>query len=100
MAAANLKGGSKRRLAINESSWQYNSIHTCVGAFSKPVSYDRLFRPAEIDELAYPMAIGFDIGEANELRMTLQLAVPISIGGGSSSGSGEAAGRRRRRKRR
>ena len=50
------------------------------------------FDQRDIDELAYPMAIGFDIGEANELRMTLQLAVPISIGGGSSGGSGEAAG--------
>ncbi|MGE5612989.1 MAG: Ger(x)C family spore germination protein [Bacillota bacterium] len=42
----------------------------------------------EIDELAYPMAIGLDVGEANELRMTLQLAVPISIGGGSSGSRG------------
>lgn len=50
------------------------------------------FDQREIDELAYPMAIGFDIGEANELRMTLQLAVPISIGGGSSGGSGGSSG--------
>lgn len=46
------------------------------------------FDQREIDELAYPMAIGFDIGKANELRMTLQLAAPISISGGSSKSSG------------
>ncbi|MGI6669258.1 MAG: hypothetical protein ACOX4M_07655 [Acetivibrionales bacterium] len=55
------------------------------------------FDQREIDELAYPMAIGLDVGEANELRMTLQLAVPISIGGGSGGarkGAEEAAERR------
>lgn len=50
------------------------------------------FDQREIDELAYPMAIGLDVGEANELRMTLQLAVPISIGGGSGGGEGGGGG--------
>ena len=40
----------------------------------------------EIDDMAYPIAIGFDIGKANILRMTLQLAVPLSIGGGGGEG--------------
>lgn len=40
----------------------------------------------ELDDMAYPVALGFDKGETNELRMTLQLAVPLSIGG---EGGGE-----------
>jgi len=43
----------------------------------------------EIDDMAYPLAIGLDIGHANVLRMTLQLAAPLSIGGG---GAGESGG--------
>lgn len=46
----------------------------------------------ELDDMAYPVAIGFDKGEANKLRMTLQLAVPIAIGGGSDSGGGGQEG--------
>ena len=46
----------------------------------------------EIDDMAYPIAIGFDIGKANILRMTLQLAVPLSIGGGGGGESGGGGG--------
>lgn len=42
----------------------------------------------EIDELAYPMAIGLDLGEANILRLTLQLAAPLAVGGGGENGGG------------
>lgn len=42
----------------------------------------------EIDDLAYPIAIGLDMGEANSLRMTLQLAAPLAIGGGGGEESG------------
>lgn len=46
----------------------------------------------EIDELAYPLAIGLDIGEADSLRLTLQLAAPLAIGGSSGSGSESGGG--------
>ncbi len=46
----------------------------------------------EIDDLAYPLAIGLDVGEANKLRMTLQLAAPLSIGGGGGGESGGGGG--------
>lgn len=46
----------------------------------------------ELDDMAYPVAIGFDKGEANKLRMTLQLAVPISIGGSGGGGGGGGGG--------
>lgn len=46
----------------------------------------------EIDELAYPLAIGMDLGEANALRLTLQLASPLAIGGSSSEGGGGGGG--------
>ncbi len=47
--------------------------------------YDR----RELDDLAYPVALGFDKGVTNELRMTLQLALPIAIGGGEGGGGGD-----------
>lgn len=51
------------------------------------------FDQREIDELAYPMAMGLDIGEANKLRLTLQLAAPLSIGaGGGGDGGGKGGG--------
>lgn len=52
------------------------------------------FDQREVDELAYPMAMGLDIGEANKLRLTLQLAAPLSIsaGGGGGGGGGEKGG--------
>lgn len=50
------------------------------------------FDQREIDQLAYPMAMGLDIGEANKLRLTLQLAAPLSINGGGESGGGGGEG--------
>lgn len=46
----------------------------------------------EIDDLVYPIALGLDIGEANKLRLTLQLASPLSIGG--SQNGGEEGGKK------
>lgn len=40
----------------------------------------------EIDDLAYPLAMGLDVGEADVLRMSLQLAAPLKIGGGGGDG--------------
>jgi len=48
------------------------------------------FDQRETDDLAYPMAMGLDIGEANKLRLTLQLAAPLTISGGG--GGGESSG--------
>ncbi len=46
----------------------------------------------EIDDLAYVVAIGFDEGKTNYLRVTLQIAKPGSIagGGGGESGGGKS----------
>lgn len=49
------------------------------------------FDRRELDDLAYPIALGFDKGKANELRMTLQLAVPTNIAGGEGGGGGDGA---------
>ena len=46
----------------------------------------------EIDDMAYPIAMGLDVGHANVLRMTLQLAAPLSIGGGGAGESGGGGG--------
>jgi spore germination protein KC len=46
----------------------------------------------EIDELAYPLALGLDIGEADNLRLTLQLAAPLAIGGGGGGGDSGGGG--------
>ncbi len=52
------------------------------------------FDQREIDDLAYPLALGLDEGVADNLRLTLQLAAPLSIGGGGggSSGGGSEGG--------
>ena len=50
------------------------------------------FDQREVDELAYPMAMGLDIGEANKLRLTLQLAAPLSISAGGNGGEGNSGG--------
>lgn len=49
--------------------------------------YDR----KEIDDLTYAIAVGFDKGKVNDLRLTLQYAQPASLsgGGGGSSSGGE-----------
>jgi spore germination protein KC len=46
------------------------------------------FDRRELDDMAYPVALGFDKGKTNALKMTLQLAVPITIGG-EGGGKGE-----------
>ncbi len=43
----------------------------------------------EVDELSYAIALGFDKGSTNALRLTMQLAVPLSIGGGEGSSGGK-----------
>jgi len=43
----------------------------------------------EIDDLAYPLAMGLDLGEAEVLRMSLQLAAPLKIGGGGGEKGSE-----------
>ena len=46
----------------------------------------------EVDDLAYPIAIGLDVGEANKLRLTLQLVSPLSVGAGQGSEGGGGGG--------
>jgi len=43
----------------------------------------------EIDDLAYPLAMGLDLGETEVLRLTLQLAAPLKISGGGGESGGE-----------
>lgn len=59
-----------------------------------PVLLAGCFDIREIDEMAYPLAIGLDKGEANILRISLQLAAPLAIGegGGGESGGGGGGG--------
>lgn len=46
----------------------------------------------ELDDQAYVIALGFDEGKTNYLRITLQIAKPGAIAGESSGGSGAAKG--------
>jgi len=43
----------------------------------------------EIDDMAYVVSLGLDKGKTNELRMTIQIAIPVASGGG---GGGEESG--------
>jgi spore germination protein KC len=56
------------------------------------ISLSGCYDQREIDDLAYPLAIGLDVGEADILRMTLQLAAPLAIGGGGGGESGGGGG--------
>jgi len=56
------------------------------------ISLTGCFDQVEIDEYAYPMGMGLDIGEAGKLRLTLQLASPLSIGAGGGGESGGGGG--------
>ena len=51
----------------------------------------------EVDDLAYVLAVGLDKGQTNELKVTMQLAVPNALGGGGgggvSGGSGGGGGK-------
>jgi len=44
------------------------------------------FDRREVDELAYVMAIGLDKGKTNDIKMTLQMAVPLAFGSGNEGG--------------
>lgn len=44
------------------------------------------FDRREVDELAYVMAIGLDKGKTNDVKMTLQMAVPLAFGSGNEGG--------------
>lgn len=48
----------------------------------------------EVDDLTYAIAIGFDKGNVNPLKLTLQYAIPLAIGsgGGGGGGGGESGG--------
>ncbi|MEN6313010.1 MAG: Ger(x)C family spore germination protein [Clostridiaceae bacterium] len=56
------------------------------------VLFSGCYDKREVDELAYPLAIGLDVGEANILRLSLQLAAPLAIGGGGGGSSGGGGG--------
>jgi spore germination protein KC len=63
------------------------AIFTCVLLSG---CYDR----REVDDLTYVIAIGFDKGKTNALRMTLQYVIPTALGGekGGSGGGGAGGG--------
>ena len=46
----------------------------------------------EIDSLAYPIAMGLDIGKTNNLKLTLQIAVPLATEGGGGESSKDGGG--------
>ncbi|HEX3031730.1 MAG TPA: Ger(x)C family spore germination protein, partial [Bacillota bacterium] len=46
------------------------------------------FDKREIDQLSYVMALGFDEGTANKVRITIQYANPKNIGSGAEGGGG------------
>ncbi len=50
--------------------------------------YDR----REVDDLSYVIAVGFDKGTVNPLRMTIQYAIPLAIGGSGGGGGGGGGG--------
>lgn len=73
--------------------WKAGRILAVLVILVFSLSLSGCYDKREIDDLAYPLAIGLDIGEANTLRLTLQLAQPLAIGaGGGGEGGGGGGG--------
>jgi len=53
------------------------------------ITFTGCYDKKEIDELAYVMAIGFDKGNSNSLKLTFQCAIIQSKGGGGGSSDNE-----------
>lgn len=68
---------------------KYRLIATFLIVCLQCTMFTGCFDKREIDDMAYPIALGFDKGKTNELRMTLQLAVPTNIAGGEGGGGEE-----------
>ncbi|HOQ06737.1 MAG TPA: Ger(x)C family spore germination protein [Clostridiales bacterium] len=64
----------------------------CLLVLAISLTLSGCYDQREIDDMAYPLAVGLDVGHANILRMTLQLAAPLSIGGGGGGESGGGGG--------
>lgn len=67
---------------------KYKFIAVVITVVLQGIMFTGCYDRREIDDMAYPIALGFDKGEANELRMTLQVAVPTTISGGEGGGGG------------
>lgn len=50
------------------------------------------FDRKEIDELTYVVAIGYDKGKVNAIRLTLQYAIPTAVSGSAGGGGGGDSG--------
>lgn len=78
----------KRKKKVENAMKKYKVLIVVMFILLQCTMLTGCYDKRELDDMAYPVALGFDKGKANELRMTLQLAVPISIGGGSEGGGG------------
>ncbi len=67
---------------------KYKFIVVVIAVVLQGAMFTGCYDRREIDDMAYPIALGFDKGEANELRMTLQVALPTTISGGEGGGGG------------
>ncbi|RXE60103.1 Ger(x)C family spore germination protein [Acetivibrio mesophilus] len=63
-----------------------------IVAFVMCLSMTGCFDKREVDDLVNPIAIGFDKGEGNSIRMTLQIAIPTKVAGGGDGGGGGGGG--------
>lgn len=50
------------------------------------------FDRREVDDLCYVIAMGLDKGKVNDLKLTLQYAIPAAMGGGGGGGGGGGEG--------
>ena len=61
-----------------------NSAKLIILMFFVPFILSGCYDRYELDNLAYVIAIGGDIGENNEVTITYQIAVPLKITGENS----------------
>lgn len=66
-------------------------IFTIIFIILCAIIFTGYWHEEDIDDLAYVVALGFDVGETKELKMTFQISIPSATSSDSSSGSSESS---------
>ena len=66
-------------------------IFTLIFIILCAIIFSGYWHEEDIDDLAYVVALGFDIGESKELKMTFQISIPSATNSNSSGNSGSSS---------
>ena len=66
-------------------------IFTLIFIILCAIIFSGYWHEEDIDDLAYVVALGFDIGESKELKMTFQISIPSATNSNGSGNSGSSS---------